>query len=519
MTGHSNPPLPRIAPHRPARTSPGDPRGECPGDNGSIGPGRRGNLATSPAELPAAPIETREPMPTQMSGDPAGSEAQSRLADVGVLLLDAGLSVTDTRGALVRVAAAQSPRAGLEFIVLPTTVLVGGRQGAAPLVGGRAAAGDFSIVQTAASLRLLSSLESCEELIEDVGRRIAQIRKLGRPLAGLRWIAGSALIGIGLAILFRCPLWAIALSALTGALVGAISAAMNRVGAASAIVPFVATLVSTLTVGCAAAWLGLGPVPLFAVCAPIAILIPGATITNALLELTSADIVTGSARLIAGLVVLGFMTVGILAGSALTGLHVDPGSAALIGDVPLPPSASIGWSALPPAWAAWTGVGALACGVGVAFGAGPQLAAIGVCAMAATYALLEVLSPQVGSVVATGIAGATLFVASRLLERTRAAVPSAVSFQPAFLLLGPGTVGLVALTTLEPTSLSAAPLAFVSLSIGTKVGSVIADTDWLPLPRRARSAPSSLDRPDAAPHSVDPHHNHRPASNESEPSP
>ena len=40
---------------------------------------------------------------------------------------------------------------------------------------------------------------------------------------------------------------------------------------------------------------------MFAVCAPIAIIVPGALITNALLELTARDIITGSARLLYGL--------------------------------------------------------------------------------------------------------------------------------------------------------------------------------------------------------------------------
>ena len=80
-----------------------------------------------------------------------------------------------------------------------------------------------------------------------------------------------------------------------------------------------------------------------------------------------------------------------------------------------------------------------------------------------------------------------LFIASRLLERMPSGIPSAVSFQPAFLLLVPGTIGLVALTSQNPESLSSTPLAFVSLCIGTKVGAAISEVGQQLRARRQRS--------------------------------
>lgn len=421
------------------------------------------------------------------SGRVEPEPASSRpFAELGALLLDAGLSVTDTRRALERVRDAQAPRAPLTFIVLPATVLIGHRDGGAPLTGGAPTRGELSTHQSAAGLRLLRDLERRALALAPAVARMRAIRRLPNRGRSLRWAAGSALLAVGLAILVHCPWWAIALSACTGAVVGIVSAAITRVSSAAAIAPFVASFVSTSLVGWVASWWDLGPVPLFAVCAPVAILVPGAMITNALLELTSADMVTGSARLVSGLVVLGFMAAGIIAGSALTGLRLDPGSAALIGDVPAPSTALEGWGALPPAWAAWLGVVALAIGVGLAFGADIRLTTIGIVAMAGAYAVLSLLTPAVGAIAATGLTGMALFIASRLLERTRASVPAAISFQPAFLLLVPGTVGLVALTTLDPGSLSTVPLTFVSLCLGTKAGSVLADADWARLFSRGR---------------------------------
>jgi hypothetical protein len=84
-----------------------------------------------------------------------------------------------------------------------------------------------------------------------------------------------------------------------------------------------------------------------------------------------------------------------------------------------------------------------------------------------------------------------LFIAARLLERMSLGVPASVMFRPAFLLLVPGTVGLVALASLGSSSAEAAVLTFISLCIGVKAGSVVVDTDWAGafrrrMPRRYR---------------------------------
>ena len=206
-----------------------------------------------------------------------------------------------------------------------------------------------------------------------------------------------------------------------------------------------------------------------------AVLVPGALITNALLELTASDIVTGAARLVSGLVMLGFMAAGIMAGAAMTGLSIDPGSVALIGDAPAEAAMSEGWLAVPPEWFVWPGVVALAVGIAFVFGATGALAWVTIAAMAAAYLLLSVLSPLTGGILATGITAMVLFIMSRLLEQAPSGVPSAVSFQPAFLLLVPGTVGLVALASFDPAGLSATPLTFVSLCIGTKLAAALSD--------------------------------------------
>jgi uncharacterized membrane protein YjjP (DUF1212 family) len=397
------------------------------------------------------------------------------LGDLGVLLLECGTSVTDVRGTLEQVSRRALPDSPVEFAILPEMVMVS-RPGAASsttTVIGKGAALTFR--QSAKASRLVRDLESGAQPLAAAPARIAAIRATPRRMPGLQSLIGCGLLAGSLALLFRCPWWAIALALFVGLLVGGLTLLMMRVRAAAAVAPFVSAFVSTILVGAVANALDLGPVPLFAVCAPIAILVPGALITNALLELTSTDIVTGASRLMYGLIMLAFMAAGVYAGATLTGMHIDSASAALVGDAVQLTNDHSGWQALPPLWMAWIAVVILAIGIGLAFGSGFRLTLVCVVVMTGTYAVLALLSPLMGNVVATGVAGALLFVAARVLERVTLAVPATVSFQPAFLLLVPGTIGLVSLASFDPQAVTTALMMFLSLSIGTKVGALLAD--------------------------------------------
>ncbi|WP_052226444.1 threonine/serine exporter family protein [Microbacterium mangrovi] len=426
---------------------------------------------------------------TSPTRDPATPE-ETALAAMGALLLEAELSVTDVREALLQIWPASSTEPAPPVAVLPAAVLVGSA-GAQP---GTAMAivpsQSLTIRQGAHAIRLAHGLAGGGIRLDGADARIRAIRRMRLAHPDLAWVLGSALVSGGLSLVFRCPWWAIAASTLVGLLLAVVTAVMGRVRPAAALVPFVAAFLSTTAMAAIDALLGLGPIPLFAVCAPFAILVPGALITNALLELTATDIVTGSARLMYGLIVLGFMYVGIVAGSTVTGVHVDERSSSLVGET-IAGSAGPGWGAAPPASVAWVGVVGLALGVCVAFGSGIRLAVVSVVVMLCTYGLLTVLTPAFGAPVATGAVGAVLFVAARLLERMPLGVPASVMFRPAFLLLVPGTVGLVALASLGSSSAEAAVLTFVSLCIGVKAGSVMVDTDWAGafrrrMPRRYR---------------------------------
>lgn len=162
-------------------------------------------------------------------------------------------------------------------------------------------------------------------------------------------------------------------------------------------------------------------------------------------------------------------------------------------DVTAVTSTAPAWASLPSVDFGWAGVVAVAIGISLAFGAGYRLTAVSIAAMGGAYAVLFTIAPFCGNVIATGVTAAALFALARLSERSTLAIPAAITFQPAFLLLVPGTVGLVGLASLDiGTSLGTGPLpsapaVFASLCIGTKVGSIISDTHWRRLLRLGRN--------------------------------
>lgn len=421
-------------------------------------------MTTTP---PSSPEDTN---PQQLDEQ---SIARNAFAQLGSLLLDAGYAVTDVHFSLSKVAE-KTGHSEMSFAVLPATVLVSDFPGR-PATVVNAAGSELPFWTSARVNGLVRELASGTVPIAEFTDRIHRIRVTVKPIAAWEIIVGSALLSGGLATLFRIPWWAILSALVIGGLIGMFIHLSSKIAGANTIITFVVAFCSTAAVGLMAHALPLGPIPLFAVCAPLAVLVPGATITNALLELSSTDMVTGSSRLMYGVLVLGFMTTGIGAGAMATGLTIDSSGAALLGDITSVSSQYPGWSALPPLWFSWVGVVFMALGISLAFKAGPLLTLLSIPAMAITYAGTVLFSPYIGGIAATGLVAALFFFLARALERVVPRAPAIVTFRPVFLLLVPGTVGLVALTTFDDSALITALGTFLSLSIGTKIGAVIAD--------------------------------------------
>jgi uncharacterized membrane protein YjjP (DUF1212 family) len=251
----------------------------------------------------------------------------SAFAQLGAFLLDAGYAVTDVDFALYKVA----EKAGypdMAFVVLPATVFASDHPGDATTVV-NATGVELPLLITARANLLVRRLLAGKVPFWRIPEHIAKVRASTAHITWWELLLGSSGLAGGLGVLFRIPWWAVIATFVLGALIGVAIHLGSKVRGAGTIITFLVAFGTTLSVGLLASHFELGPIPLFAVCAPLAVLVPGTTITNALLELSATDMITGSSRLMYGLLVLAFMTVGIGAAAMATGLRCGSRGSAL----------------------------------------------------------------------------------------------------------------------------------------------------------------------------------------------
>jgi uncharacterized membrane protein YjjB (DUF3815 family) len=250
------------------------------------------------------------------------------------------------------------------------------------------------------------------------------------------------------------------------------------------VLPFLAAFAVSAVVYWLAADLRLGTVTLFVVCAPLVILIPGATITTGVVELAAGDVVSGGGRVVSGLILWATLAVGIAAGAAVVGVPAGVAYEA--------PADAV------PGWAVWPAIVVLALGVGLFFDASWSLTAVLVVVLTVTYAVVAGAQALASAPVASGIAAAIMLPTLRFLEVMHPRWPAAVTFRPAFWLLVPGSLGLVAITEVSSaggqdsgqTLLVGVVATVVAIAVGVQIGAVLGSL----IRPRQRGGPEASDR-------------------------
>ncbi len=401
-------------------------------------------------------------------------DAGRALGDFGALLLDAGYAVSDVAATMRQTARARSLDAVVG--VLPQAVLVDDsgaghrRPGATAMTP---ATGDtLTFDQVGRTGRLVADAGRGRVPWRDLARRVAAIRADPRLRPAWVVLVGSGFMSCGVSVVFGARWWSLVVDALLGVIVGALIVGASRWLRIAQLLPFICALLVTVLLLAAADLAGADRVPLFAVCAPLVVLIPGATVTNAVIELSAGDVVSGGGRLISGLVVWALLAAGIGAGVALLGAQIS--GMAIVG-VGAPTGTEAGWWGAPvPEILAWPATALVGVGVGLFGSASARLTTVIVGALLLTYALVVGLQPGLGTVVATGVAAAVVLAATRALEALAPDYPSIVVFRPAYWLLVPGSFGLVALTSADADPIVTTFGTVIALTIGTQVGAIVA---------------------------------------------
>ncbi|MET0966051.1 MAG: threonine/serine exporter family protein [Nakamurella sp.] len=384
------------------------------------------------------------------------------LGELGAALLDAGYAVTDVAQTLRTVGKTRG-RTDLTIGVLPSAIMVDDPVARRMrLVNATGAALTFDQVAEVAAIARSAELTPLPDTT--LCDRIAAVRTRRPRFPRAVAVLGSGLQSAGIAVVFRTTWWAVLLDFVLALLVGAALMFGSRVAGLAAVLPFLLTFAVSLVVYGLAVDLQLGAITLFAVCAPLVILIPGATITTGVVELTAGDVVSGGGRFVSGLIMWATLAVGIAAGAAVVGV----------------PATSQESATAVPGWAMVPAVIVLGIGVGLFFDASWSLMAVLVMVLLVTFGVVTAAQLVAAGPVASGIAAAVMLPALRLLEVYRPRWPAAVTFRPAFWLLVPGSLGLIAISELATSGqpdaqalLGDVIATVLAISLGVQIGAVV----------------------------------------------
>lgn len=256
----------------------------------------------------------------------------------------------------------------------------------------------------------------------------------------------------------------IALSAVIGLVTGLVAVAAGRwTSVARIFEPLAATLAAALAT-MAATWFA--PVSSYtATLAGLIVLIPGFTVTVAMIELATRNLVSGTARLAGAAGTFLAMGFGVALGTRLIALAV--GAPPAVTPVPLPP-----WTEVPALMLAPIGFTIL---LRARPADGPAIAVAGALAYGGARVGSMLLGPELGAFVGAVALGAASNAYARTLRR-----PQVVPLVPGMLLLVPGSIGFLSLSSLmggdTMTGVEAAfrmTLVAVSLATGLLFANVL----------------------------------------------
>ncbi|MBX3270983.1 MAG: threonine/serine exporter family protein [Sandaracinaceae bacterium] len=404
-------------------------------------------------------------------GDPRASELEEAftlLLEVGRALLCLGLPAQRLEEALERLAKALGFE--LDGYSTPTALIVSIGEGSRWLTRVvRAEPGETDLERLGALQGIVGRVERRELSAADATRRVVRI--VARPPRYGPWVIllAYALASTATATLLGGALPDLAVAAGLGVLVGALRSGASRVPSAGRIAPTFAALLASFLAKASGQWLPVQESVL--VLSAIIVLLPGYTLTVATMELATANLVAGTSRLVGGLATLVQLGFGAALGHQLarvlpTVAHADP---------PTP---------TPQAWA-FGAYGAAALAFALLLRAAPRdLPAILASAITAVLGARlgrEWLGPELGALV-----GATFVALVSHLYARRFDRPALLLLTPGILLLVPGSVGFLSVSSMLEADVGAAmQLAFRMILIATSLAAgVLVATVAVP-PRRA----------------------------------
>ncbi len=291
--------------------------------------------------------------------------------------------------------------------------------------------------------------------------RLHQTLRLEPRFNDLVSVTGLGMISGGVSLVLGPSAPALLVCFALGLLVGLVKLLAGRVPALWPIIPAGSAAIVSL-VGFLAIKAGLDVSPASVVLPPLAVFLPGAAITVAMIELSAGDIVSGGSRLAFGAARLLLLVLGVVIAAQTVSATLASSTYA---DIPFAPLARS------------LGVILFTIGVCLHFdaprGSFPWLLLV----VGAAWSTQQVSNLVLGSYLSAVLAGAVMVCVARIVASRPAAAPLIVSYTPAFWLLVPASLGLRSLTELAQSTAPSAIsdlllmiLTMIAIALGILVG-------------------------------------------------
>jgi len=406
-------------------------------------------------EVPAS-----EPVPAQPP-----EAVLDLLRNLGVAMSRAGDPadrITQILDDVARVYAA----AGVTFFVVPTGVFVRIDLGASSRVDFKAGATTpLRLDQVDALYRLIDDIRHSSLDVDAASQRLRDLLSAQPRFGGLLAVLGGGVLTLGLGLMLNPTPSALPAFLVLGFLVGGLRWWADHEAVLSLVLPVAASFVVTWVVF---QWVApaLDAAPLDIVIPALVTFLPGAALTMATVELSTGDMLAGSARLVYGLERLLLLSFGIAMGAQLAGL---------------PPPSGEGARAL-GTWAPWVGV--LVFGIGQYLASSAPRRTLGwlLVVLYVGYAAQAGSARLVGSLGASLVAGAVVLPVCYAIQSRRSGPPAPVTFLPTFWLLVPGALGLEGVAQIVGADEAAglgdflnALMSIVAIAVGVLVGSGVSE--------------------------------------------
>lgn len=369
-------------------------------------------------------MENAEPKPDQ--GESA--EMLTLITELGMALNQSSYPTPRTQQVLTDIA--ETYQVPIEAEVFPTLVLGVNREHGSLAVS--QTGGAFRFDQMAAAQNLIVRLRKKSISISDALTQLRAIGSAPPPIpAGIR-VIGYVLMALGFASIFRMGIPAMAAAAALALLIGSIMLWSNLRGTFAALMPVLMTFMSAMVMATAAA-IGDTDDPVRVAAVPVLILIPGAALTTAVIELTGGDMIAGASRLMYAIVVLLSMAFGF----------------ALAIDIANLPTSSLQdlTNSQTPAWVPWLGVPIFALGNVLYFCTPKRLWVWVVVVAVGAFGISQLCQQVISLEFASGIAAGFALLAAWNINNWLGGGPSAlVLFLPSFWMLVPGSMSFVAIS-------------------------------------------------------------------------